>query len=279
MRSRESLAESAEHPRHTPYAEGVRFHSPGSPRFAAHPGFQTAPAPIRRRRFTRRRIGDLPFVAVCETPSGYLPEHPPITQGAPRSAATLGCGVQPLRGKETGRQCELAHQRNKCRNHNQDSLPEPFTSPHGSCQASRSEGQGERGILPRRSRSSCAIQVEPGRSASGVHAKTNDGGREPMLPRSMGCNPMVEYREQANRRRVSMTTGAIVLILGASIAISVALLCAAEDEPATATEVKPKHEDAQTLFSAWQANARTEGQIPGADREARRGGEVLHLTQ
>ena len=37
---RESLAESAEHPRHTPYAEGVRFHSPGSPHFAAHPGLQ-----------------------------------------------------------------------------------------------------------------------------------------------------------------------------------------------------------------------------------------------
>src|SRR5437763_10483169 len=41
------------------YAEGVRDQSPGSPaerRFAAqraHPGYGTAPDPIRRRRFTR----------------------------------------------------------------------------------------------------------------------------------------------------------------------------------------------------------------------------------
>lgn len=86
--------------------------------------------------------------------------------------------------------------------------------------------------------------------------------------------------EKLNRRRVSATIGAIALILGASIAVPIAMLraagnepaAAAEDDPAAvddrpaaaATEMKPKHLDAQSLFKKWQANARTDGKIPGA---------------
>ncbi len=42
--------------------------------------------------------------------------------------------------------------------------------------------------------------------------------------------------------------------LGACFALPVALVRAAEDEPAAATEMKPKHEDAQTLFRTWLAS-------------------------
>ena len=42
---------------------------------------------------------------------------------------TLGCGVQPLRGKEMGSQRELAHQRNRFRNCYRLRLTRPFTFP------------------------------------------------------------------------------------------------------------------------------------------------------
>ena len=86
-------------------------------------------------------------------------------------------------------------------------------------------------------------------------------------------NPIAESTELRNRRRVSSiastssivsTLGGLLLALGACIAQPVALVRAAEDKPATTTEMKPTHEDAQTLFSTWQANARTDGKIPGA---------------
>ena len=91
-------------------------------------------------------------------------------------------------------------------------------------------------------------------------------GYPALLLLMVASNPLDESSEKLNRRRVSATVGAIVLTLGACIARPVAMLRAAEDEPAAAaaTEMRPKHEDAQTLFKAWQANARTDGKIPGA---------------
>ena len=73
-----------------------------------------------------------------------------------------------------------------------------------------------------------------------------------------------DRRKRESIMHNSRTIGAIALILGAGIAIPVAALRAAEDEPAAATEMNPKHEDAQALFKAWQASARTDGKIPGA---------------
>ncbi|MCY2996028.1 MAG: DUF1549 domain-containing protein [Planctomycetota bacterium] len=59
-----------------------------------------------------------------------------------------------------------------------------------------------------------------------------------------------------NRRGVSRVLTAAAIILGAAVAIPVAMLRAAD--------AQPKHEYAQSLFRKWQASARTDGKIPGA---------------
>ncbi len=89
----------------------------------------------------------------------------------------------------------------------------------------------------------------------------------PALPLLVVASNLLEKcSEQIHRRRVSVTVGPIVLALGLCIAMPAAMLRAAEDEPtaAAATDMKPKLEVAQTLFTAWQANVRTDGKIPGA---------------
>lgn len=78
-----------------------------------------------------------------------------------------------------------------------------------------------------------------------------------------------------NRRGVSMTLAAVALTLAIGIAIPVAMLCAADEQPTDAvktTEVAkpakevlaPKHESAQSLLKRWQSYARTDGKIPGS---------------
>ena len=91
----------------------------------------------------------------------------------------------------------------------------------------------------------------------------------------VASNPRGASSENLNRRRVSATIGAIVLTLGASIAIPAAILRAAEDEPAAATEMKPEHEDAQTLFKAWQANRGRTERFPALIGKL--GGEVKYF--
>ena len=97
----------------------------------------------------------------------------------------------------------------------------------------------------------------------------------PALPLLVVASNLLEKcSEQIHRRRVSVTVasvtvatvGPIVLALGLCIAMPAAMLRAAEDEPtaAAATDMKPKLEVAQTLFTAWQTNVRTDGKIPGA---------------
>ncbi len=63
---------------------------------------------------------------------------------------------------------------------------------------------------------------------------------------------------------VTVVLVASSVLLGASRAIPVATLHAAEDESPARPELKPKHQAAQTLFKNWRANARTDGKIPGA---------------
>jgi beta-lactamase regulating signal transducer with metallopeptidase domain len=75
--------------------------------------------------------------------------------------------------------------------------------------------------------------------------------------------------EQLDRRGVSLALAAIALAIAAGIAVPIAMLRAAAEEPAgesqpPAINMKPKHEYAQALFTKWQANARTDGKIPGA---------------
>jgi len=75
--------------------------------------------------------------------------------------------------------------------------------------------------------------------------------------------------QNLNRRRVSVVLAASALAIAAAIAIPLAMLGAMDEKsgeiqkPAT-TDMKPKHEYAQALFKKWQANARTDGKIPGA---------------
>ncbi|HKD37057.1 MAG TPA: M56 family metallopeptidase, partial [Pirellulales bacterium] len=87
--------------------------------------------------------------------------------------------------------------------------------------------------------------------------------------------------DKLNRRGVSLALAAIALTVAAGIAVPIAMLRAADDKPSektaektaeklsekpasTSTTMKPKHEYAQSLFRKWQANARTDGKIPGA---------------
>ena len=114
--------------RHTPYAEGVRFQSPGvaaqrrtlgsGPRWLPY-----AEGVSQNGGMTTGRAWPFvkPLRGICQN-----------THRLPRvrcCAATLGCGVQPLRGKEIDRQRKSAHPRNKCRNHDQSSLSRP-SPPH-----------------------------------------------------------------------------------------------------------------------------------------------------
>ena len=62
-------------------------------------------------------------------------------------------------------------------------------------------------------------------------------------------------------------------VVAASVEPPAAPTAAADDETpappaAPATEMKPKHEAAQALFKKWQANARTDGRIPGGALES-----------
>jgi len=72
--------------------------------------------------------------------------------------------------------------------------------------------------------------------------------------------------EELRRHRVSAPIAAVALVLGAGLAVPVAMLRAVDEEPpaATAPELRPQHEDAQSLFEIWRAHARTDGKIPGA---------------
>ena len=68
----------------------------------------------------------------CESLSWTRPRsrvHDPYSQGTPQSAAPLGCGVQPLRGKELGSQSDLAVLWNRLRNCNRLKHNRPFTFP------------------------------------------------------------------------------------------------------------------------------------------------------
>ena len=74
--------------------------------------------------------------------------------------------------------------------------------------------------------------------------------------------------ENLNRRGVSVALAAIALAIAAGIAVPIAMLRATDEKPAekpkhAITDMKPKHEYAQSLFQKWQANARTDGTIPG----------------
>lgn len=79
--------------------------------------------------------------------------------------------------------------------------------------------------------------------------------------------------ERLNRRGLTAALATAILLLGAGLALPIAMLRAAEEkpEPPHAASVvtndpamKPKHEYAQSLFRKWQARARTDGKIPGA---------------
>jgi hypothetical protein len=85
--------------------------------------------PIRQRRFTRAYGQRILVVVICQTPSGYPCLLSPVSQGGAAAPLTLGCGVQPLRGKETASPCELAHQRNRFRNYDRLNLIRSFTFP------------------------------------------------------------------------------------------------------------------------------------------------------
>lgn len=72
-----------------------------------------------------------------------------------------------------------------------------------------------------------------------------------------------------NRRGVPVALAAIALTIAVGVAVPIAMLRAAEEKLAASespakVDLKPKHEYAQSLFRKWQANARTDGKIPGA---------------
>lgn len=75
--------------------------------------------------------------------------------------------------------------------------------------------------------------------------------------------------ESPNRRDVSVALAASALAIALGLAVPIAMLRAADEKagekpiPAM-TNMEPKHEYAQALFRKWQANARTDGKIPGA---------------
>ena len=95
---------------------------------------------------------------------------------------------------------------------------------------------------------------------------------------AMASSSPLESRLQAilsdrlNRKKVSMGIGLMAMLLGACIAIPIAMLRAADDqanpperrESALASEAQPKHEDARALYEIWQHYARANGDIPGA---------------
>jgi hypothetical protein len=85
--------------------------------------------------------------------------------------------------------------------------------------------------------------------------------------------------QRVRRHRVTTTMLATTALVAGLLAVPLAMLRAATDEPkvdpetqappaATAAEPSeesmPKHEYAQSLFRKWQARARTDGKIPGA---------------
>ncbi|MHB0957581.1 MAG: M56 family metallopeptidase [Pirellulaceae bacterium] len=65
--------------------------------------------------------------------------------------------------------------------------------------------------------------------------------------------------DRLNRRKVSTTIGALALLIGASIAIPIAMLRAAADE----NNAEPKDAISRTLFESWKTSARSDGRIPG----------------
>jgi hypothetical protein len=72
-----------------------------------------------------------------------------------------------------------------------------------------------------------------------------------------------------NRRRVSLVAAALALVIAVGFSVPLAMLRAMEEKaPAEiksgTTMRKPKHEYAQALWQTWQAQARTDGKIPGA---------------
>lgn len=75
--------------------------------------------------------------------------------------------------------------------------------------------------------------------------------------------------ENQSRRGVSVSLAAIALAIAAGVAVPIAMLRATEEKPAgkanfAAPDLKLRHEHALALFRKWQANARTDGKIPGS---------------
>ena len=74
--------------------------------------------------------------------------------------------------------------------------------------------------------------------------------------------------EKRNRRRVTTTLSVVALVLGTGIAVPIAMLRADDDDEKSnsphAIDLEPEHDESQALFKQWQANARTDGKIPGA---------------
>ncbi len=65
--------------------------------------------------------------------------------------------------------------------------------------------------------------------------------------------------DRLNRRKVSTTIASLALLLGASIAIPIAMLRAVADE----NHAQPKDAMSKTLFESWKSSERTDGKIPG----------------
>ncbi len=74
--------------------------------------------------------------------------------------------------------------------------------------------------------------------------------------------------ENLNRRGVSVALAGVGSAIAVGIAVPIAMLRAADLKTAekpnsVATDMKPRHEDAQALFGKWRDSARTDGKIPG----------------
>ena len=98
---------------------------------------------------------------------------------------------------------------------------------------------------------------------------TPSGGLAMTRKSSLERRLVAVLSHQRNRRGVSAALTFIAIVIAVGIVVPIAMLGAAEEKsgekpkPSVAA-MKPKHEDAQALFGKWQANARTDGKIPGA---------------
>jgi beta-lactamase regulating signal transducer with metallopeptidase domain len=110
------------------------------------------------------------------------------------------------------------------------------------------------------------LEVVTGFSSAGW---TQAGGLAMARKSSLERRLVAVLSHQLNRRGVSAALTFIAIVIAVGIVVPIAMLRAAEEKsgekpkPAV-TAMKPKHEYAQALFGKWQANARTDGKIPGA---------------